>query len=88
MGEPGTVDAHWRELVFDNELMTGFINFGTNPLSGVTVSSLADWVSGEPARSRPLFLPAPSSSEPVRAGQPYPREGRPETADWRRGDQR
>ena len=34
MGGPGTADAHWRELVFDNELMTGFINFGTNPLSG------------------------------------------------------
>jgi hypothetical protein len=42
MGGPGTVDAHWRESVFDNELMTGFINFGTNPLSGVTVASLAD----------------------------------------------
>ena len=38
----GTVDAHWRESVFDNELMTGFINFGENPLSSVTVASLAD----------------------------------------------
>jgi len=42
MGGPGTQDAHWRESVFDNELMTGFINFGENPLSGVTVASLGD----------------------------------------------
>jgi len=39
---PGTFDSHWRESVFDNELMTGFINDGSNPLSAVTVASLAD----------------------------------------------
>jgi len=42
MGGAGTADAHWRESVFDNELMTGFINFGENPLSAVTVASLRD----------------------------------------------
>ncbi len=42
IGGPGTADAHWRESVFDNELMTGFINFGINPLSAVTVGSLWD----------------------------------------------
>ena len=41
-GGAGTADAHWRESVFDNELMTGFINAGVNPLSRVTVASLAD----------------------------------------------
>lgn len=41
-GGDGTADAHWRESVFDNELMTGFINQGNNPLSRVTVASLAD----------------------------------------------
>jgi hypothetical protein len=41
-GGPGTIDSHWRESVFDNELMTGFINIGTNPLSAVSVASLGD----------------------------------------------
>jgi hypothetical protein len=38
----GTNDSHWRESVFGNELMTGFIDDGTNPLSAITVTSLAD----------------------------------------------
>lgn len=38
----GTVNAHWREPVFGNELMTGYIQSGSNPLSVVTVGSLAD----------------------------------------------
>ena len=33
---------HWREAVFGNELMSGFLNPGGNPLSRVTVGSLAD----------------------------------------------
>ena len=41
-GGPGTWDSHWRESVFDSELMTGFINLGTNPLSAVTVAALDD----------------------------------------------
>lgn len=42
-GGSGTRDAHWRESVFDNELMTGWIDVGrTNPLSRVTVASMAD----------------------------------------------
>ncbi|MGH7546309.1 MAG: hypothetical protein ACREKI_09020, partial [Gemmatimonadota bacterium] len=42
---PGTRDSHWRELVFDNELMTGFLNSGPgveNPLSEVTTASFWD----------------------------------------------
>lgn len=39
---PGTRDVHWRESVFDTELMTGFLDAGTNELSLVTVQSLAD----------------------------------------------
>jgi len=42
MGGEGTADAHWRESVFDNELMTGFVSLGSNPLSRITVESLAD----------------------------------------------
>jgi hypothetical protein len=41
-GGQGTADGHWRESVFGNELMTGFINEGENPLSRVTLASLAD----------------------------------------------
>lgn len=38
----GTINSHWRESVLANELMTGFIGNGLNPLSAVTVQSLAD----------------------------------------------
>jgi hypothetical protein len=38
----GSLDSHWRESVFNNELMTPSINLGTNPLSVVTVASLQD----------------------------------------------
>jgi hypothetical protein len=41
-GGAGTRDGHWRESVFDNELMTGFLNDGFNPLSRLTIASLAD----------------------------------------------
>lgn len=41
-GGPGTADGHWRESVFDNEAMTGFVNLGDNPLSVVSIASLAD----------------------------------------------
>jgi hypothetical protein len=40
--QAGQADGHWRESVFDNELMTAFINPGQNPLSAVTIASLAD----------------------------------------------
>ncbi|MEV4923620.1 leishmanolysin-related zinc metalloendopeptidase [Streptomyces roseoverticillatus] len=41
-GGPGTRDAHWRETVFVNELMTGFVAGPPNPLSRLTVASLQD----------------------------------------------
>ena len=41
-GGAGTRDVHWRETVFRNELMTGFVNTGANPLSRVTIGALAD----------------------------------------------
>lgn len=41
-GGGGTRDAHWRESVFNNEIMTGWINSGSNPISRVTVASMAD----------------------------------------------
>jgi hypothetical protein len=41
-GGEGTICGHWRESVFDNELMTGWIDSGSNPLSEVTVKSFED----------------------------------------------
>lgn len=38
----GTVNSHWREPTFVNELMTGFLNNGANPLSRLTAASLLD----------------------------------------------
>lgn len=42
MGGPGTRDSHWREAVFHNELMTGFVGAAGNPMSRLTVGSLQD----------------------------------------------
>ena len=41
-GGPGTADGHWRETVFRNELMSGFVAQPGNPLSRMTAASLAD----------------------------------------------
>jgi Big-like domain-containing protein/leishmanolysin len=41
-GGAGTADSHWRESVFGSELMTGFVQQGFNPLSRVSVASMAD----------------------------------------------
>jgi hypothetical protein len=42
LGGAGTADGHWREAVFKNELMSGFISAANNPLSRLTVASLQD----------------------------------------------
>jgi hypothetical protein len=41
-GGKGTADSHWRESVFGDELMTGFLDPGANPLSRVTLASFTD----------------------------------------------
>ncbi len=41
-GGPGTQDAHWRESVMGRELMTGYVSLTANPLSTITIGSLAD----------------------------------------------
>jgi hypothetical protein len=41
-GGAGTRDSHWEESILGNELMTGFLNGGVNPLSRITAASLAD----------------------------------------------
>ena len=41
-GGPGTRLSHWRESVLRNELMTGYLNLGENPLSRITAGSMRD----------------------------------------------
>jgi hypothetical protein len=41
-GGVGTADAHWRESIFGNELMTGYLDPGLNPLSAMSIASMAD----------------------------------------------
>jgi leishmanolysin len=41
-GGAGTRNSHWRESVFRNELMTGFVAGPPNPMSRLTVASLKD----------------------------------------------
>lgn len=41
-GGGGTAGGHWRESVFENELMTGFLDAGPNPMSTMTIGSLQD----------------------------------------------
>ena len=42
LGGPGTANSHWREATVNNELMTGFLNNGINPLSAFTATSFRD----------------------------------------------
>lgn len=58
-GGAGTQCGHWDEAVFANELMTGWLNVGSaNPLSGVTVGSMADvGYAIDPAAADPYDLP-------------------------------
>ena len=60
-GGAGTREGHWRESTFVNELMTGFINPGENPVSRLTIASLQDMgyeVNRDAAN--PYQLPGPS----------------------------
>jgi len=41
-GGAGTANVHWRESILTNELMTGFLNPGVNPITRLTVAQFAD----------------------------------------------
>lgn len=41
-GGPGTREGHWREGIFGNELMTGFLDGTSQPFSRMTIASLQD----------------------------------------------
>jgi len=71
-GESGSADGHWRESVFLNELMTPFLNTGSDPLSLLSVQSLVDvGYRVDPSKaqnySRVFTAPAPVSG-PFRPG--------------------
>lgn len=58
-GGPGTRNSHWRDTVFKNELMTGFVNASPNPMSRVTVASLKDLgYVVDLTKSEPFTLPS------------------------------
>jgi len=64
-GGEGTRDGHWRDSVFGNELMTGFISGAGNPLSLLTVRSLVDQgyvVNNAAADGYALPAPTPAAA--------------------------
>ena len=68
-GGPGTADAHWRESIFDAELMTGFVEAPGVPMpfSNITLQSFADeGYVVNPAATDPFLL----SGGPVPLRQP------------------
>ncbi len=60
-GGAGTRDAHWRESVFGNEIMTGYLSARGNPLSLITVNALADlgYVVTQSGAEAFAYLPPP-----------------------------
>jgi hypothetical protein len=74
---PGTSDAHWRESVFGNEMMTGYANLGGMPLSAITVGSLGDiGYEVNPFAADPFRIPGTGGA----TGNRIP--GRGATEDW------
>lgn len=65
-GGAGTRDAHWREAALGNELMTGWLTPGVQPLSRTSIASLGDMgYIVDLARAEPL-----SASSALRSGEP------------------
>jgi len=54
---PGTAFGHWDEDTLDNELMTGFLNLGENPLSRITAGSMKDLGYGAASVGESYDLP-------------------------------
>lgn len=54
---PGTRFSHWDEATLKNELMTGFLNLGENPLSRITAGSLRDLGYGTAVKGEAYELP-------------------------------
>lgn len=75
MGGPGTRDGHWRESIFDTELMTGFAEAPTipTPFSKMSIQSLADLGYGvNAAAADPFTIPFPSAASRLDDGADSP----------------
>lgn len=58
-GGAGTREGHWRELVFGNELLTGFLSGANRPLSRLSVASFEDLgYEVDYSRADPFELPS------------------------------
>ena len=67
-GGLGTMWGHWRESVFDRELMTGFLDLGAQSLSRLSVAALADQGYGVSLDAADDYeLPGPPSAAALRA---------------------
>jgi hypothetical protein len=70
-GGPGTADGHWRESVMGRELMTGYISIVANPLSTITIGSLADlmysvsYVNADPYTVSPINVRLGPTAEEI-----------------------
>ncbi|MDE2663040.1 MAG: hypothetical protein OXI39_08560 [Gemmatimonadota bacterium] len=72
-GGPGTWNGHWREGVLTTELMTGQLDRGPEPLSAITVQSLADLgYSVDPAAADPYRLPDADAARAVEEDEGIP----------------
>jgi hypothetical protein len=71
VGGAGTVNSHWRDGVLDPELMTGFLDSGSNPLSEITINSLEDMgYATDPSGADPFtFTPAVRRAGPRKGRQ-------------------
>ncbi|WP_179379638.1 leishmanolysin-related zinc metalloendopeptidase [Jannaschia marina] len=57
-GGPGTREGHWRELIFGDELLTGFLSGTDRPLSRLSIASFEDLgYTVDYARADPYVLP-------------------------------
>jgi len=66
IGGGGTVEVHWRESVFDREVMTGFVEATADmPLSGISFASLQDiGYTVNQLSADPYLVPTPGSVAP------------------------
>ncbi len=64
---PGSGDAHWRESIMEDEVMTPFINTAEiQPLSAITVASMEDLGYGvDLTQADPYFVPVGASLSAV-----------------------
>lgn len=70
VGGPGTRDGHWREDTFANELMTGILDEGVNPVSRLTIAAFEDLgYTVDYERADAYRLPSAGELQALRAGR-------------------